>query len=136
MNEYRKSGIIVGILYIIGTISGILSAVLTGTIDNPNEYFIKIASTHNIYTLGMIFVLIMGFSLAFIPIVLYPILKRQNNVMALGYVIFRGAIETITYIGIFICMSAILNIGKIISMNNDIQQFTNIGAFPKTLRLR
>jgi hypothetical protein len=134
MNEYRKNGIIVGVLYIIGTISGILSAVFTGTIDNQNEYFVQIASAHNIYTLGMIFVLIMGFSLAFIPIVLYPLLKKQNNIMALGYVVFRGAIETITYIGIFICMSALLNIGKAISMNNDIQQFINIGNIIINLR--
>ena len=127
MNEYRKNGIIVGVLYIIGTISGILSVVFTGTINDLNEYFVQIVANNNFYVLGTIFVLIMGFSLAFIPIILYPILKKYDNTLAVGYVVFRGAIETITYIGVFICMNVLLNIGKNISINNDTQQFINIG---------
>ena len=42
--------------------------------------------------------LMMGFSLALIPVLLFPILKKQNEVMALGYVVFRGALETVTSI--------------------------------------
>jgi hypothetical protein len=34
MNTYRKTAIIVGVLYIIGTVAGILCKVLTGSIQN------------------------------------------------------------------------------------------------------
>jgi hypothetical protein len=40
----------------------------------------------------------MGLALAMVPVVLYPILRKQNHVLALGYVVFRGALEPILYI--------------------------------------
>ena len=44
-----------------------------------------------------LFVLLMGLSLAMFSVVLYPILRKQSEVLALGYVVFRGALETVTY---------------------------------------
>ena len=122
MAENRKIGILIGVLFIIGTVSGILGGVLTGTMNNPHEYFVQIASNSNKYILGACFTLCMGFSLAFIPIIIYPILKKQNETLALGYVVFRGALETITYIGIFVCMIMMLKIGQ-----NYLNELENIG---------
>ncbi len=34
---------------------------------------------------------------------MFPILKRQNEALAVGYVLFRGALETFTYIASAIC---------------------------------
>jgi hypothetical protein len=128
MSENKKVGLIVGILYIIGTVSGIMSVVITGRIDNLNEYFIQIASKNNQYVLGTLFILCMGFSLAFIPIIIYPILKNQNKILAVGYVIFRGALETAIYITIFVCMLLLLEISK------NIKEFENIGFLVFKLR--
>jgi hypothetical protein len=40
----------------------------------------------------------MGLSLAMVPVVLFPLLKKHNEVFAVGYVVFRGALEMVTYI--------------------------------------
>jgi len=32
-------------------------------------------------------------------VLMFPILKRHNEALAIGYVVFRGALETLTYIG-------------------------------------
>jgi hypothetical protein len=40
----------------------------------------------------------MGFALVMVPVMLYPILKKQNEVLALGAVVFRGVLEGVGYI--------------------------------------
>lgn len=43
-------------------------------------------------------VLVMGLSLALIPVVLFPVLRTINETLAIGYLIVRGAIETTCYV--------------------------------------
>ena len=103
MNINRKTAIIVGILYIIGTVAGILSVVFTQpTLGDPG-YLSKIAANENPIIIGCLLVLTMGFALAMVPVLLFPVLKRHNEVLALGYVVFRGALETVAYIAMVIC---------------------------------
>jgi len=47
---------------------------------------------------GAFFILVMGLSLAAMPVFLYPIFKKKNEALALGLVVFRGPIEGSTYI--------------------------------------
>lgn len=97
MNTNKKTARIVGALFIIGTISGILSVIFTSPILGAPDYLLKVVANENQIVMGVICVLTMGFALAMVPIVMFPILKKQNEVLALGYVVFRGAIETVTY---------------------------------------
>jgi len=98
MDTNRKTAIIVGVLFIIGTVAGILSVVFTGSILGDPGYLIKISANENQIIIGALFVLIMGLALAMVPVVMFPIFKKQNEVLALGYVVFRGALETVIYI--------------------------------------
>ena len=98
MNTNKKTAIIVGVLYIIGTVAGILSVVFTQPILNAPDYLIKISADPNQIVVGALFVLTMGFALAMVPVMLFPILRKQSEVLALGYVVFRGALETVIYI--------------------------------------
>ena len=98
MNTDRKIAISVGVLYIIGTVAGVLSVLITQPILNAPEYLLKVSTNQNQIMLGGLFVLTMGFALAMVPVILFPILKKQNEALALGYVVFRGALETFTYI--------------------------------------
>jgi len=98
MDTNRKTAIIVGVLFIIGTVAGILSVVFTSSILNAPDYLIKISANENKIIIGALFVLVMGFALALVPIIMFPIFKKHNEVLAIGYVVFRGALETITAI--------------------------------------
>jgi hypothetical protein len=40
----------------------------------------------------------MRLALAQVPVVIFLILKKQNEVLALGYVVYMGWLETATYI--------------------------------------
>ena len=93
----RRAAITVGALFIIGDIAGVLSYVVTqGLLDGPNA-LTKIAANQSHLALGALLVLIMGLALAMIPVVMYPIFKKYNEVLALGTVVFRGALETVAY---------------------------------------
>jgi hypothetical protein len=102
MNTNRKTAIIVGVLYIIGTVAGILSVVfMTPVLDDP-DYLVKVSANENQILIGSLFVLTMGLALAMVPVMLFPIFKKFNEALALGYVVFRGALETVTYIAMVI----------------------------------
>ena len=97
MNSNKQTARIVGTLYIIGTLAGVLSVIFTSSILGDPDYLLKVAANENQIVMGVICVLTMGFALAMVPVVMFPVLKKQNEVLALGYVVFRGAIETVTY---------------------------------------
>jgi hypothetical protein len=98
MNTNRKTAIIVGVLYIIGTVAGILSVIFTSSILNAPDYLMKVSANENKIIIGALFVLVMGFVLAMVPVIMFSIFKKHNEALAIGYVVFRGALETITYI--------------------------------------
>ncbi len=102
MNSINKTARIVGVLFIIGTVAGILSVVFTGsTLSDPN-YLIKVSENQNQIVTAALLVLTMGLALAMVPFVIFPVLKKHNEILALGYVVFRGALETVTAIAIVI----------------------------------
>jgi hypothetical protein len=98
MNTYRTTATIVGALYILGTVTGILSVVFTNSILTAPDYLMQVSANENRVIIGALCVLAMGFALAFVPVVAYPVFKKHDQVLATGYVVFRGGIETVTYI--------------------------------------
>ena len=67
MNTYRKNAVIVGAMYIIATIGGILSLVLTEPARTSQDLLTYISANENQIVLGAISVLIMGLALAMVP---------------------------------------------------------------------
>ena len=97
-----------GVLYVIGTVAGILSVVFLGSILDDPDYLINVSANENQVVLGALFILIMGLALAMVPVMMFPILKKQDEALALGYVVFRGALETFTYIATVISFLLLL----------------------------
>ncbi len=56
----RKTAIIVGVLYIVGTVAGVLSLVFAGSILNDPDYLIKISANENQIVTGSLLVLTYG----------------------------------------------------------------------------
>ncbi|MBC8081565.1 MAG: DUF4386 domain-containing protein [Gorillibacterium sp.] len=98
MNDSKRVARFVGILYILGTVAGILSVVFSGSILGSTDILMKATANVNQVKIATLFILMMGISLALIPVIIYPIIKKYNEALALGYVVFRGALEPFTYI--------------------------------------
>ena len=112
MNTNRKTAIIVGVLFIIGTVGLALSVVLVGSILDDPDYLIEFSANENRIIIGTFLVLISGFALAMVPVMMFPIFKKYNEALALGSVVFRGALEAVIYIAMIISWLLLLTVSQ------------------------
>jgi len=75
MKTYRKTAITVGVLYIFGTVTGVLSLLLTNPLLDARATLLTIAAQGNQIRLGALLVFMMGIALAMVPVMMFPILK-------------------------------------------------------------
>ena len=94
----RRAAVWIGVLYIIGTVALVLSLVVMGALLTGPAYLAQVAAQPNQVAFGAVLALLAGFSLAMVPVVFWPIGRRYNETLAMGYVVFRGALEGVIYI--------------------------------------
>lgn len=135
MNSNSKTAIIVGILYIIGTVSGILSVVFASPVLNAPDYLLQVFANKSHIITGSLFVLLMGFALAMIPVMMFPILKKYHEAFALGYVVFRGGPETVTYMVAAISWLLLLPLsqGYAQAGSQDLSHFQMLGTLLRSV---
>ncbi len=115
MNTHRKIARIAGVLFILGTVVGILS--VAPAIDDP-EYLIK-ASTHaNQIMIAAFFQCIMVVAYVGVAVSLYPMLKTYHESLALGFVGFR------IIAGVFILVG-VISLPLLLAVSRE---FVNAGA--------
>jgi hypothetical protein len=94
----KKISRAVGILYILGTVFGMVSLALTNSILSSDDVLGSVNSHQTKLALGALAVLAMGLALAMIPVVAYPVLSRSSVLLARGYFLFRSVLETVGYL--------------------------------------
>ncbi len=112
MREHKAAATTAGILYILGTVAGVLSVVVSASIrDARDPLAYAVEHSGAMVTTGLL-VLVMGLSLAFVPIVLFRVLRPLGEVLAVGYQIVRGAIDTTCYVVLAIGWLLLAPIGE------------------------
>ena len=99
MDSNRKIAIIVGVLFIIVIVSTIISGVFLGSINDP-DYLTAVSANENQVLIGVLLMLALVASVVAIPIMMFPILKKRSESLALGYVgarIFEGFADVVIY---------------------------------------
>lgn len=110
MDSTRKTGIIVGVLFITASVAGILSAVFSGTLMDDENYLIEIAANDVQMSTGALFLVIMAVAIALIPVAAFSILRLYNESLALTYVVLRS-LEAV----MFLVLAAVMGILLLIS---------------------
>lgn len=107
MNTDKKNARMVGILYIAATVAGVLSLAFTDPVLGSEVYLTKISSNENQVLFGLLMILVMAVSVVGIAVAAYPVLKKHNQSIAIGYIGAR-LIESILYmIGVISVLSLI-----------------------------
>ena len=112
MSSDRKAAVWIGVLYIIGTVGMVLSVVVTDAVLSGPAYLAQVAAEPNRLAAGALLLLAAGLALALVPVVFWPIGKRYNETLAIGYVVFRGALEAVVYIAGVLCWLLLIALSK------------------------
>ncbi|MCD4806347.1 MAG: DUF4386 domain-containing protein [Methanococcoides sp.] len=118
MNSNRKTAIIVGVLFIIATVAYSLGVILLDPILGASDYLTSASENENQMIMGSFLVLIDAVAVAGIGIMIYPILKKRNEALALGYAGARIA-ESVLFI---------VNVIAILTLLALSQEFVEAGA--------
>ena len=106
MTSDRRTALIVGVLFILTMITGIAGVVAYGPVLSDRDYVIGAGADERVF-LGAFFELLVIITNVGTAVVLYPILKRQNQALALGYVAARLVEATLILIGIVSLLSVV-----------------------------
>ena len=107
MNSNRKTAIIVGVLFILAAVTAIIGFALYQPILNDPDYIIKGSANETKVIWGAFFELVLAFSVIGISVMMFPIVKKKNESIAIGYVCFRLLEATIIIIGIISLLSIV-----------------------------
>ena len=110
MDSTRKTAIIVGVLFLIATIIIIIGGIFSLSIYEP-DYLTAVSANENQVVLGALLEIMAAAAIVGIPIAMFPIFKKYNEGLALGYVGTR-IFEGLTIFLNTIILLAILSLSK------------------------
>lgn len=103
MSSSKTNARITGVLFILGTATGITAAGLLSSILSSPDLLAQVAASRVAVLAAALLVLFMGFSCAGIGISLYPVLKPHGEGVAVGVVGFRvveGTLQAVSAVGL------------------------------------
>ena len=128
MDSTRKTAINVGILFLIATVILIVGGIFSLSIYEP-DYLTTVSENENQVILGALLEIVAAAAVVGIPIAMFPILKKYNEGLALGYVgtrIFEGLtifLNTIILLALLSLSNQFVN-----ASTPDVSYFETTGA--------
>jgi hypothetical protein len=134
VDSNRKTAIVVGILFLIATVILIIGGIFSLSINEP-DYLTAVSANENQIILGVLLEMMAAAAIVGIPIAMYPILKKYNEGLALGYIGTR-IFEGLTLFLNTIILLAILALSKefVAAGTPDVSYFQTSGTLLLALR--
>ena len=130
----RKSAIIVGILFFIATAVGLLSEPARGILATP-DYLANLSANEKQAITIALSEFIMCILTVSITFWMYPILRKHDEPMALGYVVFR-VLETVFFIVSVTSLLTLFTLSRefVNAGSPDASYFQTLGTLLKAVR--
>jgi hypothetical protein len=107
MDSNRKNEMIVGVLFILATLTAIIGLALYQPVLNDTDYIVMASANDTQVIWGAFCELILAFSVIGISVMMYPIVNKENESIAIGYVCFRLLEATMIIVGIISMLSLV-----------------------------
>ena len=104
----RKTAAVVGILFIIASVASVASYFFFSSIYNV-DYLTTVSANESQMIIAVLLMFVATASIVGIPLVLYPVLKKHNETLALGYIGFR-AFEGLFFVFNLVILLSILSL--------------------------
>ncbi|MBK7628698.1 MAG: DUF4386 domain-containing protein [Bacteroidales bacterium] len=125
MNSNRKRTVFAGVIYIVGIVAGVLS--ISPAIDAP-DYLLKASANTNQVLFAALFQFLWTISCICFAIILYPILRKYKESLALGFLSFRIIAAVLNIIGFVILLLLLsLSQGFVKVGTTDLSYFQTLG---------
>lgn len=119
MKANRKTAIIVGALFLIAMATSLIGgAVLIEPVLADADYLTNVSASENQVIIGVLLELINGTAVVLIAAMMFPIFKKYNEALALGYVAFR-IIEAV------VIVAAVVSPITLVALS---QEYVTVGA--------
>ncbi len=128
MNIHRKTATIVGVLFIVATVMLFIGGAFYNPILGSPDYLDNAYPNKTTVIIGILLEFTKIPAIVLIPVFLFPILKKHNEALALGYVGFRF-LEAVLLSGIDINKLSLVNVSQdyLNRRGLDTSYFQNIG---------
>jgi hypothetical protein len=105
MNTNKKTARIVGVLFITATVASSLGFAILDPILNAPDILVNVSANTTQVIIGVLLLLIDSAAVVGIAVMMFPILKKHNEALALGYVGFRVIEAAIIIVASIILLS-------------------------------
>jgi hypothetical protein len=93
----RVTARVVGTLFLVGTLAGLIGLPLQESVVGGDGYLTAASAHPDRLATGVLLQLVMGVAVVSIAVVIYPVLRRSTERLAIGYVVAR-ALEAVVYL--------------------------------------
>ncbi len=131
---YRKTAALVGVLFIIATVTAISAMVLLGTAFEEPDFLVDLPEIEDKVVTAVVLELILAISLICIGALMFPVFKKHGEGLALGYAGIR-LMEAIFIIIASVSLLVMLTMGQDYASGTlDVTNNETMGAMLMALR--
>ncbi len=107
MNSTRRSAVVAGVFFIVAAVAAIIGLALAGPALNDSRYIVAGSAADARVILGALFEVLLAISVIGTAVTLFPIVRRKNESIALGYVAGRVVEAVVIVVGIISVLSVV-----------------------------
>ena len=107
MNSTRRTAVFAGVFFIVAAVAAIIGLALEGPVLNDSRYIVAGSGADARVILGAFFEVLLAISVIGTAVTLFPIVRRQNESIALGYVAGRVVEAVVIVVGIISVLSVV-----------------------------
>jgi hypothetical protein len=107
VNSTRRIAVVAGVFFIVAAVAAIIGLALEGPVLNDPRYIVAGTGDDTRVILGAFFEVILAISVVGTAVTLFPIVKRQREGIALGYVAGRVVEAVVIVVGIISILSVV-----------------------------